>query len=779
MGQSCCKDQADQPAPTSVESERRLDVLARQETELTEKQSRYLALVSQLEEEKAKVAAARKDLTEALSENEIFKSTLKELHTRLRESESAANQRKDALEGASRPSVPPSDSETETQLQAELSALQTQTQLLLSELQDKKAHLELQQLRLRDAEKTVALLEKLELELEHQLAEEASKHEQARKKAYLRGLFLIALRKVQGKRLQYLFLWRKQTKNRTRIKTLLQELKWTACPELEPLRRLLSLVPSSEIAVKTRAILEEITFDSGKLSASWKDCYEGSEEELSQAALISVCISRQQDIQEALEALESTVSQGEEVAASWKEEKTNLHAKLDSVATDTNSVLERLRSVPVEILDSALQRTVTELSERVTAAQTSCVQTQVQLSGLENELHSALAALALPSLADLRNQLKTYRDTAMLPSPQLQTRISTQEEVTESAEISNIEEPQVAALPEETLEEAATDFVETTVASEALESVRLPADLSPEDRESVLTCPTLIALQLLPTADILILPVQDVLSTLENLLKVFASPTAVLWDSVLDYFVRVHGQANSPRLLSEFASNIQSFDEHSYVSLLASALGLSLQRPVPISLAYGRVVVAAALGGHIDNPETGGELPLIDVIKLTRRLFQGAPEAGKEALTRLKPESLETHSYMNFLLCARLSELGKDSLQLFKSIDSEAKGNITCPELLTGILDKLDLWVHADQLSSLMSHIDQDNSGTISRLEFAREVTLKTYYRLVEELKVTRSRCVELLSGLVPRQVRSVSELHSETGTWLEALAAHRLAVLD
>ena len=762
MGQNSTKEKSTPAQPPSEETERQLAALSRQEAELSEKQSRYQSLLSQLEEDKAKVAAARKALSEALSQKEASQTTLQQLHARLQDCEAAASRRKVALEELTHLSKSLQEATTESQLQSQLEALQSEMQQLTTQLDSKTLDFEQEQSRLKDTEKTVSLLEKLEEELEHQLGEEASKHEHARKKAYLRGLFLLMLRKAQIRSLKTLHLWRKQAHQRASLGKWLGELAWAPCPDLESLKSLLAAVPSSDVVSQSQSLLTTIEQESQQVSLTWKDIYTATDQEVVQAALISACSQKQQQLETLLEALGTTAEQVQTTRQLWQTERTKTQEALELALQGSAQVLRQLQALPTNTVDGTLKHTITLLTENATAALAACQHTQLELRALEEHFHSVTKDWP-ETVADLRTQLLSYQSTGRLTPPQLQSRSAPQDEIAESVEVSTAEEPQVATAPEEEM------AVQTP-------AVPLPPALSAEDRESLLASPTLKALQFPQSQPLSVVPTPELLLGLENMLKLFTSPTRSIWETVLEYFTSLHGRDSSLRHLAEFAFSLQHLENLPYVNLLTSALGLSLQRPVPLSQAYGQVMLAAALEGRIEDTATGGEVPLVSVIKAVRRLFESSPEAGREALARLKPASMEDHRYMNFVLCVRLKEVKKESMQLFKVMDTENTGKLTCPELVTGLLGKLEMWVSADLVSTLFSHIDKNGTGSITRIEFAREVSFATYLPLEKELTVNRLHCMELLSGLIPLTSTTTTEsLSSDTRALLQTLADTQL----
>ena len=788
MGLHCFKDKSGSAEPISEDSER-FDLLHRQETELTEKQSRYLALVAQLEEEKAKVAAGRKDLAEALSEHEIFKSTLKELHTRLRECEEASSQRKD-LE----PTPTSSDSVTEA-FQQELAAVQEQTQRVAEELAGKQRDLEQQHRLLRETEKTVTLLEKLERELEHQLEEEAFKHQLARKTAYLRGLFLLLVRKAQFRSMKMLLRWHMQARRRTVLSKQVMGIAWPSCPDLELLKAGCVPVPAFDLPDQVKSVLMRIEEETGEMYESWRQMYGGTEEEIRHAALISTCQAKAQDLDRLKAALENAIHKITEIKSIWNLQSASSSQALSDSLQGSKLALHELNSLSMHQLDAQLQAKTAHLLAAAQETQASCQAAKAEFDSLTAVVAPFLEDIFFDALNDSFAQIVKYKAIAELTSPQLiqlsDSRVVEESVVfeEESGEMAVVEETYVAAAPEEVPLAASTEEVqviesspglsEPEVASQVEDSpvpIVLPSDLSPEDRESLLNCPTLKVLQLQPLSDIRILPISELLAALQALLK-SVSAGGFRWESVLDYFVRRSGSHNAPGEIAELASNLSRFEEQPFIHLLATSLGLSLLHPTPFSQAYGPVVAAAALEGQAEDAGTGGKVALIETVKAVRRLFKDAPGAGQEALLRLKPDTLSDLPYLNFLLCARLKEIKKDSIQLFKAIDSDNSGKLTCEELVSGLHSKLDLWASADFISSLFRHIDKDGSGSISRIEFAREITFKTYLPLEKTLTITRLQFVEAAGPLLRPTEPGLGELAAETRAWLGELAGRRLVV--
>lgn len=807
MGLRCFKDKSASVEPTIEDSERQFDLLSTQETELTEKQSRYLTLVAQLEEEKARVVAARKDLAEALSEHEIFKSTLKELHTRLRESEEANSQRKD-LE----PNSTSSDSVREAEtFQQELSALQGDIQRAAEELAAKQRELEQQQRLLRETEKAVALLEKLERELEHQLNEEAFKHQQARKTAYLRGLFLLLVRKMQFRSQKMLLRWHIQARRRAILNKQVMSITWPSCPDIQSLKAVCVPMPAHDLPKRVKSTLGQIDEEMRKMYESWQQMYIGTEEEIRHAALISACQTKAQDLNSLKEELENAVDKTNEIRSIWNVQSPATSQALSDSLQGSNRALQELNSLNIDQLDTHLKTQVTHLLATAQETQVNCQAVKAELDGLAEAVTPLLGDLFLAELNDSYAQVTQYKVFSELTFPQLnavsitpnelsQLSVSqnaeesqiTQESIVfqeESEEVAVIEETSVAAAPEEVPLAASTEEVqeieaspgllEPEVASQKEDSpipVILPSELSPQEKESLLNCPTLKVLQLQPLSAIRIMPISELLSVLQVLIK-SVSPGGFLWESVLNFFVLQSGRHNAAGEITELASNLSRFDEQPYIHLLASSLGLSLLHPTPLSQAYGAVVAASALEGKIEDAGTGGQVALIDAVKAVRKLFKDIPGIGQEALLRLKPDSLNDLRYLNFLLCARLKEIKKDSIQLFKAIDSDNSGKLTCEELVSGLHNKLDLWVSADYISTLFTSIDKDGSGSISRIEFAREITFKTYLPLEKTLSITRLQFVEAAGPLLRPLEQTEVELAAETKAWLGELAEKSLVV--
>ena len=806
MGLHCFKDKSGLSAePASEDSERQLDVLSKQETELTEKQSRYLALVAQLEEEKARVAAARKDLAEALSEHEIFKSTLKELNNRLRECEEAAPPRKEI-----EPVVDSSDA-----LNQELCAIQEETQRTAAELESKQKELEQYQRHLRETEKTVVMLEKLERELEHQLSEEAFKYQENRKIAYMRGLFLLLLRKVRFRSMKMLLRWHIQARRHSAWRNHVLGIALPSCPDLQPLKIVCESVLFYGLVDETQSVLMRIAGETEEINDDWQHKYTDTKEDIQQAALISACQSKSQDLERLSTALTAAMKNIELVRPIWQSQSTTISQAISESTQSSNITLHELASVNIDLLDATVRGKIEELLRTAKETRIACQTAQIELNRMSENLGSVLSEQYCARLNDLLIQIQKYTVISELPAARLQSKetaqfsliqssdpqivqtpeanyeIETFEE--ESGEATVVEESNVASAAPEEMPVAA--YPEEVVASEANkgllepemaaqmedpsippELVVLPADLSPDDRDSILACPTLKLLQLQPISDIRILPISELLSALQALLKSLP-PTASLWGSVLDYFVQRHGRTNAIGELTDLAANLNGYEEQPYVKLLAGALGLSLHYPTPLSQAYGRVIAAAALEGHLENANDGGQVPFIDAVKAVRKLFQSEPGAGQEVLMRLKPDSLNDLSYLKFILCARLKETKKDSLQLFKAIDTDSSGKLACNELISGIQNELNVWMSADYIAALFTSIDKDGSGSISRLEFAKELTFKTYMPLEKDLRISRLRFIKIVSPFLHPAAQESGELAGETKAWLEELSERALVL--
>lgn len=806
MGLHCFKDKSGLSAePASEDSERQLDVLSRQETELTEKQSRYLALVAQLEEEKARVAAARKDLTEALSEHEIFKSTLKELNNRLRECEDAAPPRKEI-----EPVVDSSDT-----LNQELCAIQEETQRTAAELESKQKELEQYQRHLRETEKTVVMLEKLERELEHQLSEEAFKYQETRKTAYLRGLFLLLVRKAKFRSMKMLLRWHIQARRHSAWRNHVLGITLPLCPDLQPLRIVCESVLLYDLVDETQSVLMRIAGETEEINEDWQQMYIDTKEDIQQAALISACQRKSQDLERLSTTLTAAMRNIEVVRPIWNTQSVTISQAISESIQGSNSALHELGSVNVDLVDAQVRVKIEELLKTAKETRIACQTAQIGLNRMSENLASVLGDQYFTRLNDLLIQIQKYKVIAELPAPRLQSKetvpfsqiqpsgpqiveepqayheFETFEEESGEATVveeSNVasaapEEIPVAAYPEEPVaSEAVTGLLEPEMASQmedasiSPELVVLPEGLSPDDRDSILACPTLKILQTQPISDIRILPISELLAALQALLKSL-SPTPSLWDSVVDYFVRQYGRKNAVGELTDLAANLNGYEEEPYVKLLAGALGLSLHHPTPLSQAYGRVVAAAILDGHLENANDGGQIPFIEAVKAVRKLFQSEPRAGQEVLMKLKPDALNDLSYLNFILCARLKEIKKDSIQLFKVIDTDNSGKLTCDELIAGIQNKLDIWMSADYIAALFAYIDKDGSGSISRLEFAKEVTFKTYMPLEKDLTISRLRFIETVGPFLHPTAQGLGELAGETKAWLEELAERALVI--
>jgi len=791
MGLSCFKDRTGLPAqPHSEDTERQLAALSRQETELTEKQARYLALAAQLEQHKARVSSARDDLTEALAHAETLKSAVKELHVRLEKCEAAARRRKDAHEEAVRLSASLRNSEVESQLQSDLGALQADTHHTASELEAKKVELDSLQQRLRETEKAVTVLEKLEVELEHQLGEEASKHEQARRKAYLRGMFLLLVRRMQVRSLKSLLRWREQARQRDQLRQRLLKLAWPACPDMHSLETLCAALPTNSLIEEARGEVLSISEESEKTYESYKELYSGTEEDVRKAALMSVCSAKALSLKTLNESLIAATRQTEEAKSVWSEQHPPITQALEAASQGSSRAVKELTGLSLHQLDAVTRSQVSRSLEAAQTEQMVCSQAQEKLSRLE----SVLANLPLAQVHALQVEVGQYQTTAQLPSLKLRTKeeVSNQQ-ILESLETQVIEEPQVAqpSKPEVAVEEEFSEEVlavsapaeellaadpEETTSAVPPEPAKLPSDMSFEARDSVLACPTLKVLQLRSLSDLRMLSSTELFDTLQTLLKSLAPGTA-LWESVLNHFVRTYSREIAVQRMAEIAASLRSLDAPVYLEVLLSALGLSLRQPLPLIEAYGLVMAAAALEGQAEDIHTGGEIQLVEAVRTARKLLQTDSTAVQEALARLKPESMEPSSYMNFLLCARLKEIKKDSAQLFKLISSEG-GKLTCADLVAGVQNKLELWASAELISALFSHIDKSGSNTISRVDFLREITFKTYMPLEKQLTTTRLRFLQVISPLLrPPTQLSVEHLEEATKAWLLELEGQTLLV--
>lgn len=122
---------------------------------------------------------------------------------------------------------------------------------------------------------------------------------------------------------------------------------------------------------------------------------------------------------------------------------------------------------------------------------------------------------------------------------------------------------------------------------------------------------------------------------------------------------------------------------------------------------------------------SGGMALLTDVIELVYQLFVGDKEAGLKVLELLKPSKISHEDFVAFKICHKMAKLGKTPEMIFKLLDKDQGGTIDSTEFITGTKDDLDLWISDANISKLMSQLDTDGTGEVTKEAFMGKISMK------------------------------------------------------
>jgi hypothetical protein len=374
-------------------------------------------------------------------------------------------------------------------------------------------------------------------------------------------------------------------------------------------------------------------------------------------------------------------------------------------------------------------------------------------------------------LALIARNLQDLLSKAEQSPPPLHPKSSPILEQTSEIEVIS-EEEVVEAMPVE-MEVASANPEESPTLAEGSEDLEVDWSVfTEEEKMEIMQNQARMILKQTQKAEVSQIPAEEIMQQIRSFFTsatpLFSSNTPFPRISalLLEHFLPPNSPPAAQSAFSSFAltlSLLASERPDSYISLLASALGLSL--PFPMSDSQAKLVSIAETLIHegsvrlekaIKGPKpsldetllTGGRLYLTDAITAVYLLFPESPAMGEIALEKIKPPSISLPELLNFMICFRLKELKLDALKLFKLIDSDNSGKLNGEEFAQGIRQHLRLWMSVDSLKGLFRALDADGSDSISRIEFAKAINLKEYYQKYETQTYTISKIEFLRASL-------------------------------
>ena len=687
-----------------------------------------------------------------------------------------------------------------------------------------KAEMDLCQQRLRDCEASISLLERSEVDRESALGGEVSQQEAGKRRDHLRVLYWLALRKVQGVKQKYVAVWRQRNwAERKRsgemgeigreIEGIAGEIGGIAMEDMGDCGDLIGkmkawlgrnremggkagevFAPLAKLTAEMTNLLSAVGERAESLSAEFTD----NEATIHAAAEIEVLTQRQAQLQSLTSAVQSAIQYLEtsETALSdsqslLSEAEKAINRTVQSVEisekqlSEVHSALKSTLIVYEARLNSDQRGRIGALMEEITAkSKTVDRNRDITAEGLQllsvfplscTELRTAKAncpksrsqlALVLGNLQDLLSK-------AAQSPPSLHPQASPlQEEVSETVELT-VEET-VDARPVE-MEVAAGNPENSPVLRTDEDSAVDSGEFTEEERREIRANPVRKLLKQTQFAQFSLMSAEEVMERCTAFLT-SAAPTLLsntpfprISALLLSHFL----PDSSSEAQDAFSSFVQSLSQlasdrpNTYVSLLASALGLSLPFPFPDSQAKLVSIAESLVSEHSQRLEkttkgpkqtidevlaSGGRLYLVDAIKAVYQLFPASPAMGETALRELKPASISLPDHLNFMILLRLQELKLDSLKLFKQIDANNNGKLNGEELAMGVQRRLGLWMSVESLKTLFKLLDADGSDSISRIEFAKAVNFKEYYQKCESPAYTLTKVDFLRAALAALQ---------------------------
>lgn len=670
-----------------------------------------------------------------------------------------------------------------------------------------KGEIDLCQQRLRESEASISLLERSEMDREQALGGVVSLQEAGRRRDRLRVLCWLSVRKLQAVKLKYVTVWRHQTwteRQRGRQTeeidreigeiereiTGIEMVDVGSCGDLIGKMRGLEgenrelearagavFAPLAKLTAEMTNLLSAVGERAEALSVQYAD----DEATIRTAAEIEVLSPRQSELQSLISAVQSAIQYM----------KTTENALVDSqsLLNDAEEVITRTAqgvetsAQRLQEAQSHLRNTTIAHEMKLTGDQRGRIGALVQeinakSKALESHRETTAEGLQLLSvfplsctelgaskancpkspsqlvliLGNLQDLLSKAHQT---PSSLHSTAPPSQEEASETVFLT--EEEAVEAMPVEM--EVAAGNPEDSPGLRSFGEEDLAVELgefTEEERKEIQANPVREMLKQAQFAQFPLIPTEEVMERFGAFLTSAApvllsnAPFPRISALLLSHFLPPNSSSEAQAAFSSFAQSLCQLAQdrpNTYVSLLASALGLSLR--FPFSDSQAKLVSIADSLISIDSqrlektskgpkltPEemltSGGRLYLIDAIKAVYQLFPASPAMGETALKQLQPATISPTDHLNFMLLFGLKELKLDSLKLFKLIDADGSGKLSGEEFALGVRQHLGLWISVESLKMLFQTLDTDGSDSISRIEFTKAVNFKEYYQKCE-----------------------------------------------
>ena len=223
------------------------------------------------------------------------------------------------------------------------------------------------------------------------------------------------------------------------------------------------------------------------------------------------------------------------------------------------------------------------------------------------------------------------------------------------------------------------------------------------------------------------------------------------------------GLENDPREFCEFVAGLQAAaTPGSYAEAASKLLGLHATESTAPSFAAIFPAVIANMevlftdsaaskelkGGkeaNIRDYETGDFVFLSEALDVIFHHLRTQPLLAATWTRNLKPEAVQEDDYLLFLLCNRIKSMNYESNRVFKMITKSRF--VDFRDFYEGLKSNFNLYLSEDDFSLLFDRIDNQRSGTVSRVSFITEVKLQWYFDLSkrEDYKVSKAKLLNTL----------------------------------
>ena len=242
-----------------------------------------------------------------------------------------------------------------------------------------------------------------------------------------------------------------------------------------------------------------------------------------------------------------------------------------------------------------------------------------------------------------------------------------------------------------------------------------------------------------------------------------------------------------PREFCEFVKGVEAGKAPgNYVEVISKLLGLHETASTAPSYAALFTAVFARMEtlfdssatsqelkeGQLQDPQTGGIIPLADALTTIYQHFSTHPSLVSSWVRSLQPPSISQADYLLFLLCNRIKAINSDSNRVFKTLTSDR--HVELYEFSEQLRTRFNLALTEDEFAVLFDRIDRKTTGAISRVSFISEVKLQWYFDLSkkEEFLVSKS---QLLEGLLIHGREYMQSIVWETYTYAKEFQSRDL----